>query len=149
MGTTDLGKTFAIVDPHKDLTDVYRIETAFSKLESDAASVFQILYKAVRRGRPSVELMRSQLKVTLIKFLFLVHCRNGGRARQYVDGRFDTVTASMVEQYRVKHGLTNTYAVGSMPALFCSRAGTGGRKRMHSPCGQLVSMTSTKAEIHV
>ena len=113
MGTTDLGKTFGIVDLYKDctdLTDVYRIEKAFSKLESDAASVFQILDNAEKRGRCSVELVRSQLN-TLRKFLFLVHYRNGGHARQYIDGRFDSVTATTVENYRVKHKLADARAV--------------------------------------
>ncbi|KAH9930221.1 uncharacterized protein B0H18DRAFT_143411 [Fomitopsis serialis] len=113
MGTTDLGKTFGIVDMYKDdadLTDVYRVEKAFSKLESDAARVFQVLEDAEKRGRSSVELVRSQLN-TLRKFLFLMHYRNGTHARQFIEGHFDPASARMVEQYRVKHGLADARAV--------------------------------------
>lgn len=113
MGTTDLGKTFGIVDMYKDsadATDVYRVEKSFSKLESDAARVFGALDDAEKLGRPSVELVRSQLN-TLRKFLFLTHYRNGGHSRQYIDGGFDRETAAMVEQYRAEHGLADTRAV--------------------------------------
>lgn len=113
MGTTDLGKTFGIVDMYKDSadsTDVYRVEKAFSKLENDAACVLRILDDAEKRSRSSVELVRSQLN-TLRKFLFLIHYRNGVHARQYIDGRFDSVSAAMVERYRSEHGLADARAV--------------------------------------
>ena len=113
MRTTDLGKTFGVVDLYKDdedPTDVDRIEKAFSKLESNAARVFQILDDAEKRGRSSVELDRSQLNC-LRKFLFLIHYRNGVHARQFIEGHFDPLSANMVEEYRVKYNLPNTRAV--------------------------------------
>ncbi|KAH9832538.1 uncharacterized protein C8Q71DRAFT_776918 [Rhodofomes roseus] len=113
MGTTDLGRTFGIVDMYKDdadLTDVYRVEKAFSKLESDAARIFHALDVAEKGGRSSVELVRSELN-TLRKFLFLLHYRNGRHAQQFIDGRFDPESAAMVEQYRLAHGLANARAV--------------------------------------
>ncbi|EPT00694.1 hypothetical protein FOMPIDRAFT_88051 [Fomitopsis schrenkii] len=113
MGTTDLGKTFGIIDMYKDgadATGVYHIEKAFSKLESDAAPVFRILDAAEKRGRSSVELRRSELN-TLRKFLFILHYRRSGHAHQFIEGRFDAATAAMVEAYRLKHGLADARAV--------------------------------------
>lgn len=113
MRTTDLGKTFGVVDLYKDdedPTDVDRIEKAFSKLESNAARIFQILDDAEKRGRSSVQLDRSQLNC-LRKFLFLIHYRNGVHARQFIEGHFDLLSANMVEEYRVKYNLPNTRAV--------------------------------------
>ena len=113
MRTTDLGKTFGVVDLYKDdedPTDVDRIEKAFSKLESNAARVFQILDDAEKRGRSSVQLDRSQLNC-LRKFIFLIHYRNGVHARQFIDSHFDPLTANMVEEYRAKYNLPDTRAV--------------------------------------
>ncbi|KZT73278.1 hypothetical protein DAEQUDRAFT_762206 [Daedalea quercina L-15889] len=86
MGTTDLGKTFGIVDMYKDdadSTDVYRVERALSKLESDAARVFRVLDDAEKQGGSSVELVRSQVN-TLRKFLFLTTYRNGVHSQQFL-----------------------------------------------------------------
>jgi len=113
MGTTDLGKTFGLVDLYKDnadLTDVYRVEKAFSKLENDAALVFHTLDDTEKRGRSSVELTRSQLNIVR-KFLFLMQYRTVEHASQFIEGRFDQNTANMVEEYRVKHGLADARAV--------------------------------------
>lgn len=113
MRTTDLGKTFGVVDLYKDdtdPTDVDRIEKAFSKLESNAARVFQILDDAEKCGRSSVQLNRSQLNC-LRKFLFLIHYRNGGHARQFIEGHFDPLGAAMVEAYRVEYDLLDARAV--------------------------------------
>ncbi|TFY56230.1 hypothetical protein EVJ58_g7766 [Rhodofomes roseus] len=113
MGTTDLGRTFGIIDMYKDdanPSDVYRIEKAFSKLESDTARVFSILEAAEKRGRSSVELVRSDLNA-LRKFLFLIHYRNGRHARQFIEDHFDPMTRKMVEQYMVRFGLADSRAV--------------------------------------
>jgi hypothetical protein len=87
-----------------DMDDVHRVEKAFSKLESAAAAVIESLSSAEARGRASVVLVRSELN-TLRKFLFLIHYRNGGHARQFLESQFDARTAAMVEAYRVQHGL--------------------------------------------
>ena len=58
MGTTDLGKTFGIVDMYKDSadpTDVYRVEKAFSKLENaDALTEVEMASRFVSIDLPSV-----------------------------------------------------------------------------------------------
>ncbi|KAI0726386.1 hypothetical protein C8Q72DRAFT_531221 [Fomitopsis betulina] len=113
MRTTDLGKTFGVVDLYKDdtdPTDVDHIEKAFSKLESSAARVFQVLDDAEKRGRSSVQLDHSQLNC-LRKFLFLLHYRNGTHASQFIEGVFDPLTESMVEDYRIKYNLPDARAV--------------------------------------
>ncbi|KAI0720918.1 hypothetical protein C8Q72DRAFT_890461 [Fomitopsis betulina] len=108
MGTTNLGKTFDIIDMYKDGADA--TDKSFSRLESDAARVFRILHAAEKRDRSSVELRRSELN-TLRNFLFILHYRRSGHAHQFIEGRFDAATAAMVEAYRVKHGLAGTRAV--------------------------------------
>jgi len=113
MGTTDLGKTFGIIDLYKDSADpedVNRVEKAFSKLESDTAVVFKILADAEERGCSAVELLRSQLN-TIRKFLFLLFYRNGVHSRQFIEGRFDPVTEDVVKQYVVRYGLADARAV--------------------------------------
>lgn len=113
MGMTDLGKIFGMPDMYRDDAnpmDTYGVEKRFSKLESEAALVFKSLDDAEKRGRSSVELTRSQLN-TMRQFLFLVSYRNVRHARQFIKGVFDTDTAGMVEEYRVKHGLADTRAV--------------------------------------
>jgi hypothetical protein len=113
LGTTDLGRTFGIMDMYKDdsdLSDVHRVEKAFSKLESAAALVIEKMCTAEARGRASVVLVRSELN-TLRKFLFLVHYRNGGHAQQFLESRFDVQTAAMVETYRLQHGLRDSREV--------------------------------------
>ncbi|TFY67034.1 hypothetical protein EVJ58_g1896 [Rhodofomes roseus] len=114
LGTTDLGKTFGIVDMYKDhdadLTDAYRVEKAFAKLEGDVARIFRVLEAAEHRGRSSVELVRSDLNI-LRKFLFLTFYRNGNHSRQFIENHFDPNTAKMVEEYRVQNGLADSRAV--------------------------------------
>jgi hypothetical protein len=113
LGTTDLGRTFGIVDMYKDdsdLSDVHRVEKAFSKLESAAALVIEKMCAAEARDRASVVLVRSELN-TLRKFLFLIHYRNGGHAQQFLESRFDVQTAAMVEAYRAQHGLRDAREV--------------------------------------
>jgi hypothetical protein len=113
MGTTEIGKTFGLIDMYKDDTDpddVYRIEKAFSKLENDTARIVTSLDAAAKKGRSSVEMPRSDLNI-LRKFLFLIHYRNGNHAKQFLQNNFDPLTASMIEQYRTQNGLRDSWAV--------------------------------------
>jgi hypothetical protein len=113
LGTTDVAKTFGIIDMYKDdtdPTDVYRIEKNFATLESDAARIINQVDSAIVRGKPSVKISRKEVNV-LRKFLFLMHYRNGGHAKQFLTEDFDEITRFMVDQYRQKHNLRDSWAV--------------------------------------
>jgi hypothetical protein len=113
LGTTDVAKTFGIIDMYKDdtdPTDVYRIEKNFATLESDAARIINQIDSAIVRGKSSVKISRKEVNV-LRKFLFLMHYRNGGHAKQFLTEDFDEMTRLMVDQYRQKHNLRDSWAV--------------------------------------
>jgi hypothetical protein len=113
LGTTDVAKTFGIIDMYKDdtdPTDVYRIEKNFATLESDAARIINQIDSAIVRGKSSVKISRKEVNV-LRKFLFLMHYRNGGHAKQFLTEDFDEMTRLMVDQYRQKYNLRDSWAV--------------------------------------
>jgi hypothetical protein len=113
LGTTDIAKTFGIVDMYKDDTnsaDVYRIEKNFAALESHAARIINQVDSAIVNGEPSVQMSRQEVNV-LRKFLFLMHYRNGGHAKQFLTEDFDEATRLMVDRYRQEHNLRDSWAV--------------------------------------
>jgi hypothetical protein len=87
------------------------MEKALAVLEGKAARIIQVVDDAVQKGLVSVALSRADVN-TLRKFLFIVKFRQVGQAQTFIDDDWGSQeTALMVDMYRQKHNLPDSWAV--------------------------------------
>jgi hypothetical protein len=114
LGTADIAKILGRFDLYRDSSDSddpNRIEKALAVLEGKAARIIQVVDDAVQKGLVSVALSRADVN-TLRKFLFIVKFRQVGHAQTFIDDDWDSQeTALMVDMYRQKHNLPDSWAV--------------------------------------
>ncbi|KAK3935077.1 hypothetical protein QBC46DRAFT_453753 [Diplogelasinospora grovesii] len=86
---TILGKVDMYVDTTKPTTkEQYRIESRFSKMESQASYIFRKIVKSFEAGDPALWLTRDERDL-LRKFLFLLKYRNSAFHRRFYHDSFE------------------------------------------------------------
>lgn len=105
LGSEMISHNFGMMDMYKDSShekDAYHIEKSLSTLEETAAKVIAKL--EAERSNGLVTLLRSEVN-TLRKFLFIMAYRNSSHYQQWIEGKMDPPTLSMVNNFASEHGL--------------------------------------------